>query len=94
MTGSPFPPPEFEEIRDHVREHGEPYIGGLSLRGTADSAVISCENGCNIIDTGRFTDYHFLCRRAMDHAGETGHSVAISCSQQAVYGPYTYEPSP
>jgi len=70
MTGSPFPPPEFEEIRDYVREHG-----------------------CHIIDTGRFTDYHFLCRSATDHAGETGHSVAVSCTQQAVYGPYTREPS-
>jgi len=86
--------PEFAEIRDYVQEHGEPYIGGCSLRATADSGVISCEQGCVIPLPNRVTDYHWLCREAMNHAGETGHDVAVSCSQQAVYGPYLYQPSP
>jgi hypothetical protein len=80
----------FEVIAYRVHRDGKPYIGGTWLRETAGKSAVVCKT-CGPLPVdglhGWTSDWHVLCRDAMDHVKETGHTVAVESWQGAVYGP-------
>lgn len=92
--GAVFPETETEEpfgvIAYRVRRDGKPYVGGTSLRETADKSAVACEV-CRHLPAdglhGWTSDWITLCGAARDHALETGHTVAVEAWHGAIYGP-------
>jgi hypothetical protein len=80
--------PEFEAIATRVREQGKPFPGGDQLRETLHSRSLACSE-CGILPAEDPGDWIGLCHNAMDHARETGHLVAASSQDHAIYGPVT-----
>jgi hypothetical protein len=80
----------FEVIACRVRRDGKPYAGGACLRETADKSAVVCKT-CGPLPAddlrGWTSDWLTLCHAAMDHAKETGHTVAVESWRGAVYGP-------
>jgi hypothetical protein len=79
----------FGVIAHRVRRDGKPY-GGQLLRETADKSAVVCKECGPIGEDSPFglpADWGTLCHDAMDHADQTGHTVAVESWQAAIYGP-------
>lgn len=81
----------FAVIAHRVHRDGKPYIGGTSLRESANKGAVVCDT-CGPLPAGDLlhgwtTDWITLCHAAMDHATATCHRVAVESWSGAVYGP-------
>lgn len=80
----------FEVIAYRVRRDGKPYVGGTSLRESADKSAVVCET-CGPLPAdglpGWISDWITLCGAARGHVLEAGHRVAVESWRGAVYGP-------
>lgn len=81
----------FAVLAYRVRRDGKPYVGGTSLRETADKSAVVCET-CGPLPSDdlpewNVSDWITLCGAARGHALETGHRVAVESWRGAVYGP-------
>lgn len=78
----------FEVLAYRIHRDGKPY-GGKLLRETAVNVNVVCKT-CGPLSPpgihGWTSDWISLCHDAMDHAKETGHTVAVESWHGAIYG--------
>jgi hypothetical protein len=83
--------PLFTIMAKTILDRGKPYTFGTWLRHTAHLAQVICQE-CGVLplpyEIPEFSpDWMTLCQEARDHARETGHEVAVTQWNGAIYGP-------
>ena len=84
-----MPADEYRLIADLVNRLGEPYVGGILLKSTLKTVILTCDK-CGTVEPptqrGWLEDWLGICHKAMDHVKENpGHSVAVKMEQYAIY---------
>lgn len=79
----------FNDLREEILETGEPYIGGTFLKYNWTQVRIFCGTCGELLPEnmrGWSSDWGGLCRQAMRHVEDTGHTVIPDLALRAIYG--------